>query len=222
MKKIISIIAAALLVLMTCVPAFAAETVNKVPGNADISVYAKYVDNTDFTTISTDENGNGRITLPDGTEIIVNGAEKATCIIVVEEVTDREVLDWAKNQLGDKADGAKIYYVYLLNENGLFQPATGITVTIKPKDSTADSVYALGDSKTTKLQCKAENGAVTLTTDGSVFYALCRDAQAIPGDKAPQTGGTSNLVLWITLLLITGGVIPGVTIAVKKKKQQGK
>ena len=77
MKKIFSILSAVLLALLVCVPAYAAETIDEVPGHTEISVYAKYVDNTDFTVILTDDNGGGSITLPDGTEISVGGADEA-------------------------------------------------------------------------------------------------------------------------------------------------
>lgn len=224
MKKIVSAtaIAAALLISLICVPAYAAEAVSQMPGDTDISVYAKYVDSTDFTTISTDENGNGSITLPDGTRITVSSADKATGRIIVEEVTDKEALDWIKSRLGDKADGAKIYYVYMLDENGLSQPANSVTVTVKPKDGNFNSVYAVSDSITAKLQCKAENGTVTFTTDSSSFYALRRDVKEIPGDKSPQTGDNVNLTLWIALLLVSGGAVTVTTVVSRKKKRSVK
>ena len=216
MKKLVSILAAALLALLICVPAYAAETVGEVPGNTEISVYAKYVDDTDFTVISTDDNGSGGITLPDGTEITVSGADKANGRIVVEEVPDKGVLDWAKKQLGDKADGAKIYYVYVLDENGKTQPAIGVTVTVKPKDGNADSVYAISDSKTGKLPSASKDGSVTFTTDGSLFYALCKDSESTPGGKSPQTND-SDLALRFTLLLAVGSMITAAAVAGKKK-----
>ena len=36
--------------------------------------------------------------------------------------------------------------------------------------------------------------------------------------KSPQTGDTSNLMLWIALLFISGGVVTGTTVISKKKK----
>ena len=38
--------------------------------------------------------------------------------------------------------------------------------------------------------------------------------------KSPQTGDTSNLALWITLLFIGGGALIGTTVTEKKKKQK--
>ena len=46
---------------------------------------------------------------------------------------------------------------------------------------------------------------------------------AKPDDsKSPQTGDNSNLVLWITLLIISGGVMKGVTAFGKSKKHSAK
>ncbi|HCT16050.1 MAG TPA: hypothetical protein DIW36_01305, partial [Ruminococcaceae bacterium] len=36
--------------------------------------------------------------------------------------------------------------------------------------------------------------------------------------KSPQTGDNSNLMLWIALLFISGGVVTGTAIISKKKK----
>lgn len=38
--------------------------------------------------------------------------------------------------------------------------------------------------------------------------------------KSPQTGDTSNLALWITLLFISGGAVIGTAVTEKKKKQK--
>ena len=216
MKKIFSILSAVLLALLISIPAYAAETIGEVPGNAEISVYAKYVDNTGFSVISTDENGSGSITLPDGTEITISGADKASGKVIVEEVTDKEALDWAKNLLGDKADGAKIYYVCVLDENGLSQPAYGITVTIKTKDGTTYTAVALKDDTSSKLNSSNKNGSVTFTTDGSYFYALCRESAKTPGGNSPQTGNATNLALWITLLCVSGSMCVA-AVGIRKK-----
>ena len=45
----------------------------------------------------------------------------------------------------------------------------------------------------------------------------------LPDDsKSPQTGDNSNLILWITLLIISGGVMKGVTAFGKNKKHSAK
>ena len=45
----------------------------------------------------------------------------------------------------------------------------------------------------------------------------------LPDDsKSPQTGDNSNLILWIALLIISGGVMKGVTVFGKSKKHSAK
>ena len=212
MKKIISMITVALLTLLSFVPVYAAETiVDKVPGNTDISVYAKYVDNTGFTVISTDKDGNGSIILPDGTEIMVSGADSENGRIVVEEITDREVLDWIAEKLGDKADGARTYHVYLLDDDGAARPTDGVKVTIKQKDASVDFVYAVSNEQIDEVQAAFERG-ITFTTNGAYFYALCSDSG---NSSQHQTGFT----LWIILIAAIVCLIFFIDFLRKKKKR---
>ena len=89
-----------------------------------------------------------------------------------------------------------------------------------------------------------EAKAATKTAEGNTEYWYCEDCGKYFSDKdgakeitkadtvtaklpeekptSPKTGDTSNLALWIALLFISGGVITGVTVAGKKKKQQGR
>ena len=87
--------------------------------------------------------------------------------------------------------------------------------------------------------------AATKTSEGNIEYWYCdgcnkyyKDAKAtqeitkaqtvtakLPGgtvkpgaDKSPQTGDNSNLLLWITLLFISGGAAIGTTVVSRKKK----
>ena len=87
--------------------------------------------------------------------------------------------------------------------------------------------------------------AATKTAEGNIEYWYCaacgkyyKDAKAtqeitteqtvtakLPGgtvkpgaDKSPQTGDNSNLLLWIALLFVGGGVAIGTTVVSKKKK----
>ena len=47
-----------------------------------------------------------------------------------------------------------------------------------------------------------------------------KPASTKPGtsDKSPQTGDSSNLVLWISLLFASGGAAIGTTVVSRKKK----
>ena len=197
--------------MFACVPAYAAETIGEVPGNAEISVYAKYVDNTGFSVIPTDDNGGGSITLPDGAEITVSGADKANGRIIIEEVKDRDALNWIAELLGSKASGAKAYHIYYLENDGVSAPTDGVSIRIKEKSGTADAVYAVGGDKTEKLKSASEKGEITFTTNGRYFYALCNDS----GSVAPKTASFP-----FPIILTVAGVcmLLFILIFIKKRK----
>ena len=48
-----------------------------------------------------------------------------------------------------------------------------------------------------------------------------RPADIEPGDKSPQTGDNSNLMLWIALLFISGGACTVLTVRRKKSYRHG-
>ena len=78
--------------------------------------------------------------------------------------------------------------------------------------------------------------AATEDAEGNIEYWYCEDCNKYYSDKdgtkeikkantvtaklpkSPKTGDTSNLMLWIALLLASGGVVTGTTVISKKKK----
>ena len=85
--------------------------------------------------------------------------------------------------------------------------------------------------------------AATKTTEGNIEYWYCEGCSKYFSDKdgtkeikkadtvtaklkddskSPQTGDTSNLMLWIALLFISGGVLTGVTVFDKRKRHSVK
>ena len=58
------------------------------------------------------------------------------------------------------------------------------------------------------------------TIEDAIAALEKKPASTKPGtsDKSPPTGDTSNLMLWIALLFISGGVVTGTTVISKKKK----
>ena len=193
MKAIRLILAAAALTFLCTAPVYAAEPASgTLPDGTDIPVHASYVDNTGLTPIPLDQSGSGSITLPNGTDVTVSGADVAGGRLVVEEVSEQAVLDWAATVLGDTAGDTKIYHIYQLGAGGTSQPTNGVTVTLKPKDTPADSVYALGSDKNL-LPSTAENGTICFTTTGTDLYALHKAA-----------GSSKKFPVWI-IPTATGG-----------------
>ncbi|MGN0549725.1 MAG: hypothetical protein ACI4IM_09030, partial [Acutalibacteraceae bacterium] len=82
------VLLALVLILAMSTTAFAAESnLDCENRQADIGVYARYIDNTQWNTVPVDENGGGTTTLPDGTEITVSGALKPGWQLVIDPIT---------------------------------------------------------------------------------------------------------------------------------------
>ena len=64
------------------------------------------------------------------------------------------------------------------------------------------------------------NSAITANT---TVYAKWTKTSVAPVDPtSPQTGDTSNMFLWIALLLVSGGALVGTTVYGRKKKYNAK
>ena len=60
----------------------------------------------------------------------------------------------------------------------------------------------------------------TAITANTTVYAKWTKNSAAPADPtSPQTGDTSNMFLWVALLLVSGGALVGTTVYGKKRKR---
>lgn len=71
---------------------------------------------------------------------------------------------------------------------------------------------------------QTEVDAMAKAIEGSVIGLEKKPAETKtePDDKSPQTGDNRNLMMWIVLLFISGGIVMGTTVASKKKKHSAK
>ena len=174
-KKVITAMSAAVLVFSCGMTAFAAEAnLNTDGGQKDIGVYVKYVDNTVWNTVPTDENGEGSATLPDGTEVGISDADKNQGQLVIDPITDKEALDWINSVTDGKVKAPQAYHIYYLENNGNMTNADGISVSMKPENTLQNPVvYSLkSDGSMELLSADVKNGTITFTTDGSPYYVL--------------------------------------------------
>ena len=67
---------------------------------------------------------------------------------------------------------------------------------------------------------QSEVDKMAKTIEDAIAALEKNPASTKPGttDKSPQTGDTSNLALWIALLLVSGGAVIGTTVVSRKKK----
>ena len=175
LKKVITAMSAAVLVLSCGMTAFAAEAnLNTDTEPKDIGVYVKYVDNTVWNTVPTDEGGEGSATLPDGTEIEISDADKTKGQLVIDPITDKEALDWINSVTDGKVKAPQAFHIYYLDDTGNMINANGISVSMKPENILQNPVvYSLKtDGSMELLSADVKNGMITFTTDGSPYYVL--------------------------------------------------
>ena len=175
LKKVIAAMSAAVLVLSCGMTVFAAEAnLSTDTEQKDIGVYVKYVDNTVWNTVPTDEDGDGLATLPDGTEIEICNADKTKGQLVIDPITDKEALDWVNSLTDGKVKTPQAFHIYYLDNNGNLINADGISVSMKPENTLQNPVvYSLkSDGSMELLSADVKNGTITFTTDGSPYYVL--------------------------------------------------
>ena len=200
LKKVITVMSAAVLAFSCGMTAFAAKAnLNTDGSQKGIGVYVKYVDN----TVPIDENGKGSATLPDGTEIEISNANKTQGQLVIDPITEKEALDWISSVTDGKVKAPQPFHIYYLDDNGNLINADGISVTMKPETAlTNPVVYSLKPGGSMALlSADVKNGTITFTTDGSPYYVLGeKDSGSTPSDPgdSPQTGGNSYTLTFDT------------------------
>ena len=175
LKKVITAMSAAVLVLSCGMTAFAAEAnLSTDTEQKGIGVYVKYVDNTVWNTVPTDEDGEGSATLPDGTEVGISNADKTKGQLVIDPITDKEALDWINSVTDGKVKTPQAFHIHYLDNNGNLINANGISVSMKPGNTLQNPVvYSLkSDGSMELLSADVKNGTITFTTDGSPYYVL--------------------------------------------------
>lgn len=224
LKKVITAMSAAMLICSCGMTAFAAEAnLNTDTEQKDIGVYVKYVDNTVWNTVPTDEDGEGSATLPDGTEVEISNADKTKGQLVIDSITEKEALDWTAGVTDGKVKAPQAFHIYYFDDTGNLINADGISVSMKPENTLQNPVaYSLkSDGSMELLSANVKNGTITFTTDGSPYYVLGeKDSGSTPSDPgdSPQTGDNSHMALWIALLAASVFGLAGTAIYSKRKR----
>lgn len=225
LKTILSVLSTTVLVFSWGLTAFAGETaLNTDNPRKDIGVYVKYVDNAGWNTVSTDENGKGTDTLPDGTVIEIIGADSIKGNLIIDPITEKEALDWIGGITDGKVKNLRAFHIYYLDNNGNMKEADGVTVTIKSKDAPQNSaVYSLNtDGKAAQLDFVAKDGAISFTVNGNPYYVIGEKVgtSTLPEGNLPQTGDNSHMALWVAPLLVSGGALIATAVYGKKRKSE--
>ena len=220
MKKIMTWLLTMIVILSASVTAFAAE-----PDDETIDVYAKYVNHTEWNIVPVDAAGNGSTTLSDGTQITVGGAARSGWQLVIDQITEKDALDWIGDVLDGKAKDLSPLHIYFIDASGNIKAADGVTVTIKQPEKLTDfAAYSLtGEGNVSGLTISVEDGSLTFTTDGSPYYVL---GEKVSGEtsspsepsNSPQTGDNSHMALWMVLLAVSVFGLAGTSVYSKRKR----
>ena len=202
-----------------------------------VTVDEKYVDTVTVngTEVTLDESGSFTLSPADGEQRIVVTDKAGNTAEMTVTVNDGHTFgEWASN-----GDGTHTHKCTVDGCNGLeTKDCSGGKATCAEKAvcEVCGKAYGELDPKNhTNLQHISAKAA-TEDAEGNIKYWYCEGCGKYYSDKdgteeiakadtvtaklpkSPPTGDTSNLMLWIALLFISGGVVTGTTVISKKKK----
>lgn len=188
MRKMTSFLA---LVLALSIPsgAYAAEA--KLDDNnttANGNVYAVYTEDVPWNSVPVDDDGNAVIDFPDGTSVKIENADKDKNL-VVDQVTEKEALDWLNSVMGKKSENTVAFHIYYIDGDSIL-PANGIKVTINIDKDQVNSVK--GDGTVSSLKCEESGAEISFVTDDAPFYVLGTKASESSSDISPDSTGKKD------------------------------
>ena len=204
MKKMTSFLA---LVLALSIPsgAYAAEA--KLDDNnttANGNVYAVYTEDVPWNSVPVDDDGNAVIDFPDGTSVKIENADKDKNL-VVDQVTEKEALDWLNSVMGKKSENTVAFHIYYIDGDSdaeisfVTDDAPFYVLGTKTPESSSDISPDSTGKKDDSLQNSSQTAVQNVNKDG---------------DKSPNTGLGAGAAL--TMLLL-GAVAVSVSKRTKDK-----
>ena len=202
-----------------------------------VTVDEKYVDTVTVngTEVTLDENGSFALSPADGGQKIIVTDKAGNTAEMTVTVNDGHTFgEWVSN-----GDGTHTRKCTVGGCNGLeTKDCSGGKATCKDKAvcEVCGKAYGELDPKNHTALKHISAKAATEDAEGNTEYWYCGGCNQYYSDKygtkeikkadtvtaklpkSPPTGDTSNLMLWIALLLASGGVVTGTTVISKKKK----
>ena len=198
MRKLTSLLLAAVLLLSCTVTAFAAED-----DPVEIGVYAKTEQNIDGEYTAPVENSSASVATPDGTVAVTNAPAGAVTLVVIP--MEGEALTWADGCV--EGDAVAAFDIHFRDAEGDRINANGVTVsiTVSGSELSVSSVTTSGTDKT--LTSEVAGGKVSFTTDGSHYYVIAKKGSGSgeepgPGDTVtvPVRGDENEIHADVTIV----------------------
>ena len=205
-----------------------------------VTIDEKYIDTVTVngTNVTLDENGSFVLSPADGEQkIVVTDKAGNTAEMTVTVHGGHTFGEWASN--GDGTHSRECTVDGCKGVETMACSGGKATCTEKAVCEYCGKAYGKPDLNNHTDLKHIDAKAATKTAEGNIEYWYCEgcdkyyaDAEAteeikkadtvtakLPGDpKSPRTGNASDLALWISLLLVSGGVT-GVTAGLRKKKK---
>ena len=205
-----------------------------------VTIDEKYIDTVTVngTEVTLDENGSFTLSPADGEQkIIVTDKAGNTAEMTVTVNGGHTFGEWASN--GDGTHSRKCTVDGCKGVETMACSGGNATCTEKAVCEYCGKAYGKPDSNNHTDLKHIDAKAATKTAEGHIEYWYCGGCDKyysdkdgineikkadtvtakLPGNpKSPRTGNASDLALWISLLLVSGGVT-GVTVALRKKKK---
>lgn len=203
MKRLLAALLAVVLVCSMSIPAFAAEE------EKENNVTVKYVTTVEGAYVSDVKNGAASISA-DGVSVSVTGApSNAKTLVVIPMAGD--ALSWIDSCVDGDAKAA--YDIHFEDAEGNRIGANGVSVSVAVSGSEliVSSVNTSGTDK--NLSSTTSGSNVSFTTDGNNYYVVWEkktggETPVTPNTpNSPQTGDNSMIWLWVTIAVVSAGMI---------------
>jgi len=204
-----------------------------------VTVDEKYVDTVTVngTEVTLDENGSFVLSPADGEQRIIVTDKAGNTAEMTVTVNDGHTFgDWKSNGDGTHTRQCTVDGCAGSETNDC--SGGKATCTEKAVCEVCGKAYGELDANNHADLKHIDAKAATKDAEGNIEYWYCEGCNQYYSDKdgtkeikkadtvttklpkSPQTGDNSNLMLWIALLFISGGVVIGTAVTEKKKKQK--
>ena len=211
MKRMVSIILAAIIIFALSVPVYAGEKLT-TEETANIDVYAKgETDLPPNVRVATVVNGRAEFVTVSGLIVTLTISDSSlnglSAILIEIDKSEKEAFAWLSRLLG--TDDFFAFYVIFKDKNGNeIKPNASITVSItKPNQYSVTYAYNISkNGQVTSLGSYIMNGRVVFNVSGLSYFAITNKKigdDSIASVVPPPTGDDRNITLFLTMMLIS-------------------
>lgn len=203
--------------LFICIPitvsAAEMKTADTVGQSVTISVKAVFKENTDPNIYKNNvSGGSSSVTTKNGITVTITGGAEAFepgVRLVVREITaeEKDVRDWFSGVLNETGTDILPFDIYFEKDGQRIPLNSKLQITITLPDGYAAPLvcHVTTDGKATVLPSNVKDGKIRFEIEHTSYYAIA-DKIRNSGDS-PQTGDNTNLLLYISLMVFSAGIL---------------